>query len=148
MVTQKVGCNNFYIGSLNFFLPNSVSNVCIYCFRILSLNLSGLFIHSLMKFFFATSPLTFTLSKNCSVSTNAAFPVAMLYNLFLSAWSNGFIIAHRSITNSVLSLPITQCRKYCDTSLFFFRSSISNNGDVIVVPKKWDPAQRCLAEIE
>ena len=38
-----------------------------------------------VKLFFAISPLKFTLSKNCSVSTDAAFPVAMLYNLSLSA---------------------------------------------------------------
>ena len=104
-----------------FFLPNSVSNLCTFCFGIFSTNLSGLLLHSLMKLFFGIFPVTFTVSKNCSVSTDAAFPLAMLYDLVLSTWSNGFIIAHRSIIlcNSVLSFTITPYWRYTVTHLRF-----------------------------
>ena len=98
-VTHKAGCDNVSIGSLNFFPTQFI-------FKCLHLLFGNSFLDSLCSFYvfideacFCISPLTFTLSKNCSVSTDAAFPVAMLYNLSLSAWSNRFIVVHRrSIT--------------------------------------------------
>ena len=108
-----------------FFLPNSVSDVCIFCLAILSPNLSGLFMHSLMQFIFAISPLTFSHFVK-TVLCLTMQRVAILYNLALPAWSNVFIIAHRrSITlfNSVLLFTITPCRRYCDTC----KSSSSNS---------------------
>ena len=98
----------------------------IFCFAILSSNLSHRFMHLLRCFIHL---LTFTVSETSSVYGDAAFRVGMLYNLSLSVWF------------------ITPCRRYCNTSLFFFWSSISNNDDVIVVRKKWDSTQFCLAEI-
>ena len=97
-------------------------NVSIFCFIILSWNLCSRFIHLLRRFMHS---LTFTVSKTSSISRYAAFPVAMLYNLSLSVWLNGFIISYRRF--------ITACRRYCNTSLFLFWSSILTNDDIIVV---------------
>ena len=85
--------------------------------------------------------LTSTVSKTSSVYRDAAFPIAMLYNLSLSVWLNGLIISHRRF--------ITPCQRYCDTSSFFFWSSISNNNNsahvclaeigliIDIIPKRW-----------
>ena len=91
-------------------------------------NLSGLFMHSPMKLFVAFSPLTFTLSKNYFASTDAAFPVTMLY-LSLSVWLNGFIISHRSsvtLCNSIIShlsgVTFTDIFFYCHLVAHYFQS--------------------------
>ena len=98
----------FPFGSLNFFFPNSVSNVCVFCFAILSSNLSGRFMDLLRRFMHL---LTFIISKTSSVYRYAAFPFAVLYNLSLSVWLNGFVISHRKF--------ITPCRRHYDTSFVF-----------------------------
>ena len=67
-VTHKAGGDNFSIGSLIFFLPNSVSNVCMLCFAILSSNVSGRTMHLLRHFMHL---LTFTVNKTSSVSRDA-----------------------------------------------------------------------------
>ena len=62
----------FPFGSLNFFFPNSVSNVCVFCFAILSWNLPGRFMDLLRRFMHL---LAFIISKTSSVYRYAAFPV-------------------------------------------------------------------------
>ena len=134
-VTQKAGFEKFHLNLWIFFIPNSFLNAWIFCFAILSSNLSGRFMHLLRRYMHL---LTFIVNKTSSVYRYAAFPVAMLYNLSLSVWLNGFIIWNRFIT---------PCRRYYETSSFFFSSSISNDDVIIVICKKWDSAHVCLAEI-
>ena len=132
---RQVSKNFIWISEF-FFIPNSLLNAWIFCFAILSSNLSGRFMHLLRRYMHL---LTFIVNKTSSVYRYAAFPVAMLYNLSLSVWLNGFIIWNRFIT---------PCRRYYETSSFFFSSSISNDDVIIVICKKWDSAHVCLAEIE
>ena len=105
----------FPFGSLNFFFPNSVSNVCVFCFAILSSNLPGRFMDLLRRFMHLLRRfmhlLAFIISKTSSVYRYAAFPVAVLYNLSLSVWLNGFVISHRKF--------ITRCRRHYGTSFVF-----------------------------
>ena len=119
---HKADCDNFTIESLHFFLPKSVSDVCIFCFAILSSNLSGRFMHLLRRYMHL---ITFPVCKISSVSRDAVFPAAMYLTFHCPVWLNVCIISHRRF--------ITPYRRYCDTSLFFFWFSISKNDALIVV---------------
>ena len=109
-VTQKAGCEIFFIWITDFFsFPIQFQ---VFAFSILQF-FPRISLRRSMHF------LTFIVSKISSVYRYAAFPVAMLYNLSLSVWLNWFIIAIFGILAPLRILRHIICREGKLNALIF-----------------------------